>query len=125
MSAETYALAIIRFHAVGRMMETYMADRDFVLTPTLTQLPLKLGTLSMRDDFRSFRMKAGRYTTFLAIVNASGQPAASLPLHRTGGGLPVGVQLIGRFGQEAALLRLAAALEHAAPWADRRPQVAG
>ncbi|WP_197029448.1 amidase [Paracoccus pantotrophus] len=121
MSAETYALAINRFHSIARLLETYMLDYDFVLTPTLTQLPAKLGSLTMQDDFKSFRTAAGRYTTFLAIINASGQPAASLPLHQTKAGLPVGVQLIGRFGAEAALLQVSAQLEAAAPWIGRRP----
>jgi amidase len=92
-----------------------------ILTPTLTQPPVKLGEISMNDDFRSFRKKAGRYTTFLAIVNASGQPAASVPLHWTEGNLPIGVQLVGRFGAEATLLRLSAQLEGVASWRDRRP----
>lgn len=119
LGAETYALAINRFHAIGRMMADYMAGFDLVLTPTLTQLPAMLGTLSMEDDFDSFRRKAGRYTAFLAIINASGQPAASLPLHWTDAGLPVGVQLIGRFGAEHMVLRVSAQLERAAPWIGR------
>jgi amidase len=121
LTAEAYALAINRFHSIARQMEVYMADYDFILTPTLTQLPVKLGTYSMNDDFRSFRSKVGRYTTFLGIINASGQPAASLPLHWSRDGLPIGVQLIARFGQEADLLRLSARLEEAAPWKHRRP----
>lgn len=121
MRAETYALAINRFHSIARLMEMYLVDYDIILTPTLTQPPVKLGEMSMNDDFRSFRKKASRYTTFLAIINASGQPAASVPLHWTEGNLPVGVQLVGRFGAEAALLRLSAQLERIAPWRDRRP----
>ncbi|WP_413873864.1 amidase [Albidovulum sp.] len=119
LGAEAYALAINRFHAVGRMMADYMTDFDLVLTPTLTQLPAKLCVLSMAEDFESFRRKAGRYTAFLAIINASGQPAASLPLHWTEEGLPVGVQLIGRFGAEDTVLRASAQLERAAPWIGR------
>jgi amidase len=121
MHAETYALAINRFHSVARVMEMYLTDYDVILTPTLTQPPVKLGEISMSDDFRTFRKKAGRYTTFLAIINASGQPAASVPLHWTEGNLPIGVQLVGRFGAEATLLRLSAQLEGIAPWRDRRP----
>lgn len=121
MRAETYALAINRFHSISRLMETYMTGYDVILTPTLTQPPVRLGEISMNDDFRSFRRKAGRYTTFLAIVNASGQPAASVPLHFTRNDLPIGVQLIGRFGAEATLLRLSAQLEETAPWRHRRP----
>lgn len=119
LGAEAYALAITRFHGLGRLMAAYMEQFDVVLTPTLTQLPAPLGSLSMDSDFESFRRKAGRYTAFLAILNASGQPAASLPLHWTPGGLPVGVQLIGRFGEEDTLLRLSAQLEMAAPWIER------
>jgi len=121
LSAERYALAITRFHAIGRMLEDYIAGFDFILTPTLTEPPLKLGALSMQDDFRSFRRKAGRYTTFLAIINASGQPAANVPLHRNRAGLPIGVQLVAPFGGEADLLRLSAQLEAAAPWSGRLP----
>ncbi len=123
MSAETYALAIIRFHAMSRLMANYMIDYDVVLTPTLTRPPVTLGEISMNDDFRSFRKKAGRYTTFLAIINASGQPAASVPIHWTDANVPIGVQLIGRFGAEAMLLRLSAQLESVAPWRDRRPHL--
>src|SRR6185312_16405939 len=123
MHAETYALAINRFHSVARLMETYLGDYDVILTPTLTQPPARLGELSMSDDFRSFRKKAGRYTTFLAIINASGQPAANVPLYWAEDGLPIGVQLVGRFGAEATLLRLSAQLEGIAPWRDRRPSL--
>ncbi|MEI2806192.1 MULTISPECIES: amidase [Paracoccaceae] len=119
LGAEAYALAINRFHAIGRTMADHMAAFDIVLTPTLTQLPAKLGTIGMDGDFESFRRKAGRYTAFLAIINASGQPAASLPLYWTDAGLPVGVQIIGRFGAEDTLLRLSAQLEAAAPWIGR------
>jgi amidase len=123
MHAETYALAINRFHSVARLMEMYLGDYDVILTPTLTQPPARLGELSMSDDFRSFRKKAGRYTTFLAIVNASGQPAANVPLYWAEDNLPIGVQLVGRFGAEATLLRLSAQLEGIAPWCDRRPSL--
>jgi len=53
----------------------------------------------------------------------TGQPAVSLPLHWTPGGLPVGVQLVAAYGREDVLVRVASQLEQAAPWADRHPQV--
>lgn len=124
LSAERYALAINRFHSIARAMDDYVGQVDFVLTPTLTRPPAPLGEISMQNDFRSFRRAIGTYTTFLAIINASGQPAASLPMGESAGGLPVGVQLIGRFGADADVLRLAHHLETAAPWAYRRPPVA-
>ena len=60
---------------------------------------------------------------FTILFNITGQPAISLPLHRTGEGLPIGAQLVGGPWDEATLIRLASALEEAAPWADRRPDV--
>lgn len=119
LSAETYALAITRFHSIARQMEVYLADYDFVLTPSLTQLSAPIGTHSMQTDFRTFRDAVGLYTTFLAIINASGQPAANVPVYWTDAGLPVGVQLIGHFGHEADLLKVSAQLEEAAPWIGR------
>jgi amidase len=119
LSAEQYARAISLFHSVGRALEQHMHGFDVVLTPTLTQLPSKLGELSMNDDFQPFRRKVARYTTYLAIINASGQPAASVPLHWTDQGLPIGIQLIGHFGREDQILQLSAQLEAAAPWRAR------
>jgi amidase len=56
-------------------------------------------------------------------MNITGQPAASVPLHWSDEGLPIGIQLIGRPFAEATLIRLSAQLEEARPWADRRPPV--
>lgn len=116
LRATDYISAIARFHQISRVMEEYMRGFDLVLTPSLTQLPTKLGTLSMNDDFRSFRLKAAKYTMFLAIINASGQPAANVPLYWNAQGVPAGIQLIGRFGDEDTILRASAELEHSSPW---------
>jgi amidase len=118
LSAMRYVAAINAFHRVGRALDSYLASYDFVISPTLTCPPLPLGHLTMNDgDFRSFRRGAARYTMFLAILNASGQPAANLPLFRNRKGLPIGVQLIGRFGSDARVLQLSAHLERHAGWA--------
>ena len=98
-----------------------MTGFDIALTPTLTQLPVPLGQINTNTDFRTFRREVSRYTTFLAIINASGQPAASVPLHWTDTHLPVGIQLIGHFGREDQLLQLSSQLEAIAPWNNRRP----
>jgi amidase len=121
LSAAEYVSAINTFHSVGRRLENYMATFDLILTPTLTQLPVKLGEITMQTDFLSFRRKVSKYTTFLAITNASGQPAASVPVHWTQGGIPVGIQLIGHFGREDQILQVSAQLEASAPWSHRRP----
>ena len=62
-----------------------------------------------------------RHESFLPVFNATGQPAISLPLAMSASGLPIGIQLVGRFGAEALLLRVAAVLEQALPWAGRIP----
>ena len=116
--APDYVRAINLVHATGRMMDAMMDDCDLLLSPTLTSLPIKLGTLSTdAPDFAAFRKAAGRLTAFLAVINASGQPAASLPMWRHDG-LPVGVQLIGRFGRDDQILALSAQLERGRLWRD-------
>lgn len=119
LTATQYVDSINRFHAIGRAIESAMTGFDLVLTPTLAQLPAKLGELALEGEFWAFREKVSRYATFLAVINASGQPAASLPLDWTETGVPVASQLIGHFGREDQILRLAAELERAAPWGTR------
>jgi amidase len=81
---------------------------SILLTPTLTLLPRPVGTVESGIGVR--------FSTFLRPFNVTGQPAISLPLHRTHDGVPVGVQLVGPAGSEARLLSLAGQLEAAAPW---------
>jgi len=121
LSATQYIDSVQRFHAIGRQIDTAMRDCDIVIATSLTQLPVKLGELALTGGFWDFRKKVSRYATFLAVINASGQPAASLPLTATPDGVPVGTQLIGRFGREDLVLSLSAQLEAAAPWFARRP----
>jgi len=63
------------------------------------------------------------YCPFTPLFNTTGQPAISLPLYATPAGLPIGVQIAGRFGDEATLIRLASQLEQARPWSKRKPSV--
>lgn len=127
LDAATYVDAVQRLHAIGRAFATAMRDYDVLLTPTLTTLPAELGFLALDVDlpFREFRERAAGYATFLAVINAAGLPAASLPLSWTDAGLPVATQLIGHFGREDMVLALSAQLEALAPWSQRRPVLAG
>jgi amidase len=97
---------------------------DVLVTPTSGCPPLPTDELWPGEDrpWRIGRTDAliGRFTL---PFNATGQPAISLPLHRTPAGLPVGVQLVAKMGREDLLLQLAARLEEASPWAHLRPDL--
>jgi len=95
---------------------------DLLLTPTMAEPPVPIGTHddSGPDPLDAFH-RAVPQGAFTALFNATGQPAISLPLHWTEDGLPVGIQLVAPFGREDLLIRAAAQLERAQPWADRRP----
>src|SRR5262249_59612685 len=98
-------------------------DVDVVVTPTLALQPVPIGwSFDGGDPEVAFR-RQWSWTPFTAISNVTGQPAMSVPLHRSDDGLPIGVQFIGRPFAEATLIRLAAQLEAARPWAPDRPPV--
>ena len=121
VSGVEYLAAIDRMHAYSRSIAQYWApDRyDVMVTPTLGQPPPPIGHLS--DDPGGAKTEA--LLRFTAQFNVTGQPAISLPLHRTADGLPVGVQFVGAMAAEALLIRLAAQIESAKPWAHHLPQL--
>jgi amidase len=98
---------------------------DVLVTPTMAQPAPELGIFKVRpgEHPRNVGVRLNEVSPFTAPWNIAGQPAISLPLHMTHGGLPVGVQFVAAYGREDILLRLAAQIERAAPWADRRPRV--
>jgi amidase len=128
--------------ALARVHAAY----DMVLTPTLGEPPIRIGSLAtpaplQRVSELLLRTRTTRllrvggvvdqilernlaWVPYTQLANMTGRPAISLPLHWTAEGLPMGVQLIGRLRSEGLLLRLARQLEQAAPWADRRPALA-
>jgi Asp-tRNA(Asn)/Glu-tRNA(Gln) amidotransferase A subunit family amidase len=123
-SAAEYARAVLAVHRTGRMVGRFFERHDVLLAPTLPRPPEKLGVFDMNsDDIESYRRAIALFTAFTAPFNASGNPAMSVPLHWTAEGLPVGVQFVARYGDEAALFRLAAQLEQAKPWFHRRPRL--
>ncbi len=91
------------------------------LTPTLAEPPPPLGSFESADDPLYGLSRSAAFVPFTPIVNATGQPAMSVPLFWNGEGLPIGTHWVGRFGEEATLFRLAAQLEAARPWAARWP----
>jgi Asp-tRNA(Asn)/Glu-tRNA(Gln) amidotransferase A subunit family amidase len=123
-SAADYARAVGVVHRTGRQMAKLFERFDLLLTPTLPKPPQRIGTFSMMtDDPDAYGREVAYFTSFTAIVNVAGNPAVTLPLHWTAAGLPVGVQLIGRYADEATLLRVSAQIEQARPWFDRRPVI--
>jgi amidase len=124
ITAAQYVEAVERAQRYARGLASWWADgRDLLLTPMLTEPPFRLGELGHSVDPRAGLDRLGKLTTFTMPFNISGQPAITLPLHWNDDGLPIGVQLIAAYGREDLLLRVAAQLEEARPWADRHPEV--
>jgi amidase len=122
MSAVQGMAAAVRLQAFCRNLVSFLSPYDALLTPALAERPLALGTLDTgAPDPMSTFTRSGLFTPFTPVVNASGQPAVSVPLFHGEDGLPLGVQLVGRPAGEARLLALAGQLEAARPWAARRP----
>ena len=106
-------------------MAAFHANWDILLTPGLATVPVKLGWIDMMlDDVDEYWQRVFNFSPFTVWFNLTGQPATMLPLGSSPEGLPVAVQCVARFGDEATLFRLAAQLESARPWIGRRPPVA-
>ena len=121
MSAADYLLTVQDAQRASRDVARFFGDFDIWLTPTLGAPPPPLGTFAYSPDNDPFehRRKMAAFSPFTYVCNVTGQPAASVPLHWNGAGLPIGVQLAAGFGDEAAIFGLAAQMEDARPWAPR------
>ncbi len=133
LSPTRYLQAVGQIHAFGRQMAAFFAPPDgagydILLSATLSEPPAKVGRFSHdTEDYLAYRMGPNgifAYSPFCAIFNASGQPAASLPLAMSRAGLPIGIHLAAAFGDDETLIALCAELEQAAPWTARRAPVA-
>ena len=122
-SAADYARAVARLQAYARRIVAFWSELDVVLTPTLALPPVPIGWQEAVEGSIEQLLRNTVFTPFTAIANLTGLPAVSLPLHWSREGLPIGVQAIGPPAGDALLLRLAAQLEEARPWADRRPPI--
>jgi amidase len=125
VSAADYVRATQTAHRLGRQMAAFHERWDILLTPGLATLPPKLGWIDMMlDDVDEYWRRVFHFSPFTVWFNITGQPAMMLPLGIAPGDMPVAVQLVARYGDEATLFRLAAQLETARPWFDRRPAIA-
>jgi len=143
MSAQDYASASRYLQAASRKVAQFFEGYDLLLTPTLSQPPVKIGSLQPTDSEKAFiklvgSLNAGFLLKALGIIkplaaqtfefipwtpvfNITGQPAMSVPGYWNIEGLPIGMHFVGKFGDETTLLRLAGQLEQARPWANRIP----
>lgn len=142
-SAGDFVRSLRQWGRMGRIMGGFFQDYDLYLTPTLACPPPLIGALQpKRHEQTAMKvitaLGVGRLlkasgivdklardnislTPFTMLANMTGIPAMSVPLHWTPEGLPVGVQFFAPFGDETTLLQLAAQLEEAQPWFDKRP----
>jgi amidase/6-aminohexanoate-cyclic-dimer hydrolase len=122
-----YLKAVGQIHRYGRQMAAFFEDWDVILTPTLAEPPALIGRFNHQtEDYLDFRLGPGRcfdYSPYTAAFNATGQPAMSVPLAWSHNGLPIGIHFAARFGEDELLMSLAADLERARPWFDRRPNL--
>jgi amidase len=119
--APSFVAATELIVAWTRRMAEWWQDHDLLLTPTLGTPPPPLGHLAWTNDAST--MRALEFSPFCPVWNWTGQPAITLPLGESAEGLPVGVMLVAAYGREDLLLRVAAQLEVACPWRDRRPGI--
>jgi amidase len=113
---------------VSRSVAPFFGTYDVLLTPTIAQRVAPVGASVLAANAAGLTAEKWvtqlfGYAPFTALFNTTGQPAVSLPLEQDADGVPIGIQFVGRYGQEALLFRLAASLEEARPWRDRRPAV--
>jgi amidase len=125
VTAADYVRATQTAHRLGRQMAAFHTTYDVLLTPGLASPAVPLGWIDMMmDDVHEYWRRVFTFSPFTVWFNLTGQPAIMLPLAHNATGLPLAVQIAGRYGDEATLLRLGAQLESARPWFARKPPLA-
>lgn len=127
ITAVQYTGALESLQRWSREVQAWWGDEgegfDVLVCPTMPVEPWLLGEMAPDVERGELMSRMGWATRFTGAFDITGQPAVSLPLHHSAAGLPVGVQLVARYGQEDVLIALSSQLESAAPWAHRRPPV--
>jgi len=111
------------FDQAGRTLDLFLTDYDCILSPVTAAPPPLIGAMSLNQPYEDFVKVAMSASPFTALFNMSGHPAMSVPLHWNAQNMPIGTHFAGRYGDEDTLFSLAAQLEQAAPWKERRPQL--
>ena len=121
-TAEQLMDALAELQGLCDYFAEFFLPYDVWLTPTVSSPPPPLGAFrSTPDDPGRSMRAAGAFLAFTPFINVTGQPAMSVPLYWNASGLPIGVQFVGKYGDEGTLFRLAGQLERARPWVDRVP----
>ncbi len=126
ISADEYLTGLDRANALARRVGAFFEKYDVLVTPVFSTTAPLLGTIRTDEyaaDVRQLCLNVFRTGAFTAQYNLTGQPAMSVPLYQSASGLPIGVQVVARYGEESVLFSLAGELERALPWACRRPPV--
>ena len=125
-SAADYMQAVTTMHLLGRRVGEFLTRYDLILSSTLARPPIPLGFLdtTTRDVEAYVALCFGHISPLTPLGNQTGGAAMTVPLHWSDDGLPIGVQFTGGLGDEPKLIRLAAQLERAAPWGERRAPIA-
>jgi amidase len=105
---------------IARRMNATFDEADVLVTPGTAIGPMRVGAYRSRGTIARLNA-AGRYSPFVAIFNATGQPAASVPWGHDNDGLPMSIQLVGHSADEATLLALSTQIETAHPWTHQHP----
>ena len=121
IGAHDYIRAVQTFHRTGRQLGAFFERFDILLSPTIARPSLPLGTVRMDGTLEEYEAGLAPMVAFTSVCNAAGVPAMSVPLEWSEDGLPIGMHFVARYGGEATLLSLAAQLEQAHPWRERRP----
>jgi amidase len=126
ITAAQYQMAWAGLQGLSRRVAAWQQPYDAWITPVLATPPMKIGAIDLEEtDLTKAWAPIASYVPFTGLQNITGQPAISLPLAWSKSGLPIGVQFVGRFGEEHVLLQLAAQIEKAQPWSKKRPPVYG
>jgi amidase len=121
MSAQQAMESMLALRLFARGFIRATAHYDVLLAPVTTMTPRPLGWFDSDGDGAADFERQKRYAAFTALFNVTGQPAVSVPLFWTDGGLPIGAMLVGRPADEVTLIALSAQVEAARPWAHRHP----
>lgn len=124
VSGADYELARQGMHRIARSILEFFTDIDAWISPTLGMPPVDLGSFPQSEENPLAPLDmAGKFSPITAIFNISGQPAASVPIHWNTAGLPIGVQVVTKFGDEGTLFQLAAQMEKAVNWQAKLPKI--